>query len=98
MSLTKIGFHPIISEWFLETYGTPTDVQEKAWPEIASGNHLLITAPTGSGKTLSAFLWAIHKLLSNEWPRGRTRVVYISPLKALNNDVQTQSDQTAAIN
>ncbi len=88
MSLTKIGFHPIISEWFLETYGIPTDVQERAWPEIASGNHLLITAPTGSGKTLSAFLWAIHKLLSNEWPRGRTRVVYISPLKALNNDVQ----------
>jgi ATP-dependent helicase Lhr and Lhr-like helicase len=88
MSLTKTGFHPIISEWFLETYGSPTDVQKKAWPEIASGNHLLITAPTGSGKTLSAFLWAIHRLLCNDWPPGRTRVVYISPLKALNNDVQ----------
>ena len=88
MNLIKTGFHPIISEWFSETYGSPTDVQERAWPEIASGKHLLITAPTGSGKTLSAFLWAIHKLLSNEWPRGRTRVVYISPLKALNNDVR----------
>ncbi len=88
MSLTKTGFHPIISEWFLETYGSPTDVQKKAWPEIASGNHLLITAPTGSGKTLAAFLWAIHKLLSNDWQPGRTRVVYISPLKALNNDVR----------
>jgi len=46
MSLTKTGFHPIINEWFLETYGSPTDVLKKAWPEIASGNHLLITAPT----------------------------------------------------
>jgi len=67
MSLIKIGFHPIISRWFSETYGSPTDVQKKAWPEIASGNHLLITAPTGSGKTLAAFLWAIHQLLGNEW-------------------------------
>ena len=88
MILTKTGFHPIISQWFLETYGSPTDVQAKAWPEIASGNHLLITAPTGSGKTLAAFLWAIHRLLSNVWAPGRTRVVYISPLKALNNDVE----------
>ncbi len=88
MSLTKTGFHPIISEWFLETYGSPTDVQNKAWPEIASGNHLLITAPTGSGKTLAAFLWAIHRLVSNDWQPGRTRVVYVSPLKALNNDVR----------
>ena len=88
MNLTRTGFHPIISEWFFETYGLPTDVQERAWPEIASGKHLLISAPTGSGKTLSAFLWAIHQLVSNEWPCGRTRVVYISPLKALNNDVQ----------
>jgi ATP-dependent Lhr-like helicase len=88
MTLTKNGFHPIIREWFSETYGSPTDVQKKAWPEIASGNHLLITAPTGSGKTLAAFLWAIHRLLSNDWPPGQTRVVYISPLKALNNDVE----------
>ena len=88
MSLTNTGFHPIISQWFLETYGSPTDVQQKAWPLIASGEHLLITAPTGSGKTLAAFLWAIHRLLSSEWPPGGTRVVYISPLKALNNDVR----------
>ena len=88
MPLTKTGFHPIISQWFSETFGSPTDVQKKAWPEIASGNHLLITAPTGSGKTLAAFLWAIHRLVSNDWPPGQIRAIYISPLKALNNDVR----------
>ncbi|MCP4577473.1 MAG: hypothetical protein GY846_14455, partial [Deltaproteobacteria bacterium] len=54
MSFTKTGFHPIISEWFLETYGSPTDVQKKAWPATASGTHLLITPPTGSGQTPAA--------------------------------------------
>ncbi|MCG6879646.1 MAG: DEAD/DEAH box helicase [Deltaproteobacteria bacterium] len=88
MTLTKTGFHPIIREWFSETFGSPTDVQEKAWPFIASGKHLLITAPTGSGKTLAAFLWAIHRLVSNDWPPGQIRAIYISPLKALNNDVR----------
>ncbi len=88
MNLAELEFHSIISEWFSETYGSPTDIQKKAWPLIASGKHLLITAPTGSGKTLAAFLWAIHQLLSNKWPSGRTRVAYISPLKALNNDVR----------
>jgi len=48
----------------------------------------LVTAPTGSGKTLTAFLWAIHQLVSGEWPTGQTWVLYVSPLKALNNDVQ----------
>jgi len=81
-------FHPLISEWFENTFKRPTDIQQKAWPEIAGGKHVLITAPTGSGKTLTAFLWAINQLVIGAWEGGCTRVLYISPLKALNNDVR----------
>ena len=81
-------FHPLIKQWFSEKVGTPTDVQEKAWPEIAKGRHVLVTAPTGCGKTLAAFLWSINQLVTNTWIGGKVRVLYISPLKALNNDVQ----------
>jgi ATP-dependent helicase Lhr and Lhr-like helicase len=81
-------FHPLIKEWFETELGQPTDVQAKAWPEIALGRHVLATAPTGSGKTLTAFLWALNQLISGEWELGQTRVLYISPLKALNNDIQ----------
>jgi ATP-dependent helicase Lhr and Lhr-like helicase len=80
--------HPLISDWFYECYGTPTDIQAAAWPKIAAGAHLLITAPTGSGKTLTAFLWSIQQLLTEQWTAGKTRVLYISPLKALNKDIQ----------
>ncbi|MDY7035240.1 MAG: DEAD/DEAH box helicase, partial [Thermodesulfobacteriota bacterium] len=80
-------FHPIIADWFINRFHKPTGIQEKAWPEIAAGKNLLITAPTGSGKTLTAFLWSIHQLMTGAWPGGQVRVVYISPLKALNNDV-----------
>ena len=68
--------------------GEPTDIQQKAWPQIARGEHVLITAPTGSGKTLTAFLWALQQLITGEWQGGETRVLYVSPLKALNNDVR----------
>lgn len=81
-------FHPLIRRWFEETLGAPTEVQAEAWPKIAAGEHLLVTAPTGTGKTLTAFLWALHQLLTGEWPSGRVRVLYVSPLKALNNDIQ----------
>ncbi len=81
-------FHPLISEWFQTRYGQPTDVQQRAWPVIASGQHALITAPTGSGKTLTAFLWAINQLVTGSWPSKCCSVLYISPLKALNNDIQ----------
>ncbi|HUU68290.1 MAG TPA: DEAD/DEAH box helicase [Planctomycetota bacterium] len=81
-------FHPLIGRWFAERIGTPTDVQAKAWPEIAAGRHVLVTAPTGTGKTLTAFLWAINQLVVGEWELGRVRVLYVSPLKALNNDVR----------
>jgi ATP-dependent Lhr-like helicase len=81
-------FHPLIQKWFRERLGAPTDIQAKAWPEIAGGSHVLATAPTGSGKTLTAFLWAINQLIAGACPLGQTRVLYVSPLKALNNDIR----------
>ncbi len=82
------GFHPLLSNWFCSTYDKPTDIQEKAWPLIADENHVLVTAPTGSGKTLTAFLWAINQLITQTFKPGNVRVLYISPLKALNNDIR----------
>ena len=81
-------FHPLIRDWFEEQIGDPTDIQAKAWPHIANGEHVLITAPTGSGKTLTAFLWALNQLVAEELPTGVTSVIYVSPLKALNNDIR----------
>ncbi len=81
-------FHPHIQEWFREKYQAPTDIQEEGWKEISGGSHTLMTAPTGSGKTLAAFLWSLNQLITGEWPSGTVRVLYISPLKALNNDVR----------
>ncbi len=81
-------FHPLIQQWFSEKVGTPTDAQAKAWPEIINGRHVLVTAPTGSGKTLAAFLWGLNQLITRAWPAGKVRVLYVSPLKALNNDVR----------
>src|SRR5512136_427338 len=81
-------FHPVVARWFRERIGVPTEAQAAAWPAIARGEHVLVTAPTGSGKTLAAFLWALDQLITGQWPGGRTRVLYVSPLKALNNDIQ----------
>ncbi|MCU0580261.1 MAG: DEAD/DEAH box helicase, partial [Desulfobacterota bacterium] len=85
-------FHPLIRKWFNEQVGRPTDIQCRAWPEIARGRHVLVTAPTGSGKTLTAFLWAVNQLVTGAWGPGRTRVLYVSPLKALNNDIRRNLD------
>lgn len=77
--------------WFEASFASPTPAQEGAWDAIAAGRHALVVAPTGSGKTLSAFLHAIDRLLSTERPddkQRRTRVLYISPLKALGVDVE----------
>jgi ATP-dependent Lhr-like helicase len=80
-------FHPLIGRWFQTRVGCPTSVQLEGWSKIAAGEHVLLTAPTGSGKTLTAFLWALNQLILQAWPLGCTRVLYISPLKALNNDI-----------
>ncbi|MDH5729541.1 MAG: DEAD/DEAH box helicase, partial [Gammaproteobacteria bacterium] len=81
-------FHPLISKWFELNVGQPTEIQAMAWPHIINGNHVLVSAPTGSGKTLTAFLWAINQLATDNSPLGATSVLYVSPMKALNNDVQ----------
>jgi ATP-dependent Lhr-like helicase len=81
-------FHPATRAWFEKSFEQPTTAQAKSWPLIAAQRHVLITAPTGSGKTLTAFLWSIDGFLSGRLAPGATRVLYVSPLKALNNDIQ----------
>ena len=84
-------FHPIIREWFEGRFRQPTEAQAQGWAAVAEGRHTLIAAPTGSGKTLAAFLTCIDRLvrqgLEGELP-DTTQVVYVSPLKALSNDIQ----------
>jgi len=87
--------HPLVQEWFTAKFGTPTEPQIEGWPSILSGNATLISAPTGSGKTLTAFLVCIDTLLRAALEGGldsRTHVVYVSPLKALSNDIQKNLD------
>jgi ATP-dependent Lhr-like helicase len=84
-------FTPATREWFAGAFPEPTPAQAGAWDAISSGKHALVVAPTGSGKTLSAFLWSLDRLAStpkNDNPQHRTRVLYISPLKALGVDVE----------
>ena len=83
--------HPLVAEWFTNKFGTPTEPQELGWPHIVSGRTTLISAPTGSGKTLAAFLACIDRLVRKALAgelQDRTEVLYISPLKALSNDIQ----------
>src|ERR1700756_717878 len=79
-------FTALTREWFTGTFAEPTPAQAQAWSAIAGGDNTLVIAPTGSGKTLAAFLWAIDRLAHT--PRKGTRVLYISPLKALAVDVE----------
>lgn len=88
MKDTFSRFHPLVTRWFREKFKTALEIQEKAWAEISSGRNVLITAPTGSGKTLAAFLWSLNALIAGYLPRGKTSVLYISPLKALNSDIR----------
>jgi ATP-dependent helicase Lhr and Lhr-like helicase len=83
--------HPLVSEWFVRKFGTPTEPQELGWPHIVAGHTTLIAAPTGSGKTLAAFLASIDRLVRKALAgdlTDRTQVLYVSPLKALGNDIQ----------
>jgi ATP-dependent Lhr-like helicase len=83
------SFHPVVRQWFRDRIGEPSPPQVEGWPEIRTGRHTLIAAPTGTGKTLAAFLWAIDGLLRRETDlRDETHVLYVSPLKALGNDIQ----------
>ena len=81
-------FAPATRRWFTGTFATPTPAQSQAWDAIADGDHTLVIAPTGSGKTLAAFLWAIDQLAHQPSETKGTRVLYISPLKALAVDVE----------
>ncbi len=84
-------FHPAVRAWFERSFPGATPVQQQAWPAIAAGKNVLVAAPTGSGKTLTAFLWAIDELVRESISGrldDRTRVLYISPLKALSNDIE----------
>ncbi len=83
--------HPIVRDWFIQRFGTPTEPQEQGWPHILAGRTTLISAPTGSGKTLAAFLACIDRLVRKALAGDlcdRTEVLYVSPLKALGNDIQ----------
>jgi len=83
--------HPLVQEWFVRKFGTPTEPQEQGWPHILAGRTTLISAPTGSGKTLAAFLACIDRLVCKALAgdlHDRTEVLYVSPLKALGNDIQ----------
>ena len=83
-------FHPVVAQWFGTSFAAPTAPQAQGWPRIASGASTLLLAPTGSGKTLTGFLWCINRLMFEPppEPRERCRVLYISPLKALAVDVE----------
>src|SRR2546423_12941415 len=81
--------HPV-RDWFTRAFAEPTPAQSQAWPAIARGEHVLVSAPTGSGKTLAAFLWGLDRLVAEPVTDDapRTRLVYVSPLKALSYDIE----------
>ena len=96
MPLVLASFHPVVADWFLSQFAAPSDVQCQAWPAIQAGQSTLIAAPTGSGKTLAAFLAVIDQLVKqglNSALPDQCQVLYVSPLKALSNDINKNLDQ-----
>src|SRR5499427_3030043 len=97
--MDAFGFHPVIARWFEERFRSPTEPQQRGWPAIQSGSHTLIAAPTGSGKTLAAFFASLDRLfrdgLAGEL-KDETQVVYVSPLKALSNDIHKNLEEPLA--
>ena len=97
--MQSFRFHPVVARWFEQTFGSPTEPQACGWPAIQSGGHVLISAPTGSGKTLAAFLASLDLLfregVASELP-DETQIVYVSPLKALSNDIRKNLQEPLA--
>src|SRR6266446_1263520 len=94
-----ISFDPLVAEWFSKRFSQPTEPQSLGWPEIRAGRDVLISAPTGSGKTLAAFLLCIDDLVRaarNGSLTDQVEMIYVSPLKALSNDVQKNLDTPLA--
>src|SRR5262245_31720354 len=94
--MQSFNFHPIVARWFEEKFGSPTEPQARGWPAIQSGQHTLIAAPTGSGKTFAAFLAALDELFRDGLAgnlMNETRVLYVSPLKALSNDIHKNLEE-----
>jgi ATP-dependent Lhr-like helicase len=94
-------FHPLVATWLSRRFGAPTPAQAQAWPLIAEGRDVLVTAPTGSGKTLAAFLSTLDALVAEAIANGgalpeRTSIVYVSPLKALSNDIRRNLEEPLA--
>ncbi|HVT57743.1 MAG TPA: DEAD/DEAH box helicase [Thermoanaerobaculia bacterium] len=97
--MLDLDFHPAVASWFARRFPAPTEPQARAWPSIRAGRNTLIAAPTGSGKTLAAFLSALDDLVRSALAgelADETRVVYVSPLKALSNDVQRNLEEPLA--
>src|SRR6478735_7681812 len=95
------GFHPAVANWFRAHFAAPTSAQARAWPLVHARRSTLVAAPTGSGKTLTAFLAAIDELVRDGIALGgtlpdETRVVYVSPLKALSNDIHVNLEEPLA--
>src|SRR5512144_209253 len=95
-----MAFHPAVSGWLTQRFGQPTEVQARAWAVTAQHRHALIAAPTGSGKTLAAFLSAINDLVVEGLAHGslsdEVHVLYVSPLKALSNDIRRNLQEPLA--
>jgi ATP-dependent Lhr-like helicase len=97
--MSAYQFHPVVARWFEEKFGAPTEPQERGWPAIQSGAHTLIAAPTGSGKTLAAFFAELDQLFRDGLAgklADATRVLYVSPLKALSNDIHKNLEEPLA--
>src|SRR5438046_1086215 len=97
--MQSFHFHPTIARWFEAKYGSSTEPQARGWPAIQSGGHTLIAAPTGSGKTLAAFLASLDELFGDGMEgnlKNETRVIYVSPLKALSNDIHKNLEEPLA--
>src|SRR2546423_8775763 len=97
--MQSFRFHSVIARGFEEKFGTPTEAQQRGWPAIQSGRHTLIAAPTGSGKTLAAFFAELDQLFRDGLAgrlKNETRVVYVSPLKALSNDIHKNLEEPLA--